>query len=966
MITTTVPAAAGSSRRARLALALAVPVALIASLLSVASPAAATEVPLTGATANSAAASCWEIKQNLPDSSDGVYWLLTPQLKAPTQFYCDMTTDGGGWVLIARGREGWKGQYNGLRSAVTMRTTVSGTAAFATAQLPGKTVDALLGGGRVDALADGVRVRRATNADGTAWQEVRFKYQSRDRWAWTFGAEHRVSSWRFDSVTGSGGQTASFGQNNIYNRVDTNAPQAQAYVGGIAYGAGVTGTNSPTTYLYSSTNGGGNARPFAQMFLRPKLRMSDFALAPIPTDGTTAITQRELPQSDAITTAWGVAGLANGSGGELNTEVAAFGQAGSTVFVGGNFQYAQRTQNATGSDRVSQPYVAGFNVDTGELVTTFRPVLNGQVKALAGLPDGRIAVGGQFSTVNGQPASGIAFLDRTTGDLSGWQPQVENRSSGGIAQVRGLSVQGNQLYIAGSFTHILVEGESTAGAWNGGRVNLATGQPDTDWNPRFNGTSVGVDASDQGDRTYFSGYFRQSDTVPAISAASVDTAYNGTLSAPGWTPQFSKPGVDYSGNIWQFGVAEAAGKVWLGGSEHSLFTYDRDDFTRTAGSITKNGGDFQAVSAAGNTIYGGCHCGDWVYSNAFEWSGIGNAWTQGDKMNLLGAWDAESGTYLHEFSPILSARQGYGVWALFTDSNGTLWAGGDISRSVRANEVAQWSGGYVRFRARDIEPPTTPGGFTSTTPTTTATLTWAASTDDRGPITYEVLREDRVIATTTATARTLTVPVGTEATRYFVRATDAAGNRSPSTPALTVAPPPVSTHEDLVLVANGAEWKWRFDTAVRPTDWNAATFDDSAWASGAAPLGFGATSIVTNIATGAPTPRPLSAQFRRTFTLDSLAGLSDVELSAIADDGAVVYLNGVELGRKSLPAGTLTQSTYATAAPRSTAAASARLVFDIPVSALVVGTNSIAVSTHVNYRSTPDVSFDLTLTAVRD
>src|SRR5690606_17780853 len=68
----------------------------------------AVEVPADGATPLTAAASCWEIKQQNPSAPDGVYWLVTPTLVAPQRFYCDMTTDGGGWVLIGRGREGWR------------------------------------------------------------------------------------------------------------------------------------------------------------------------------------------------------------------------------------------------------------------------------------------------------------------------------------------------------------------------------------------------------------------------------------------------------------------------------------------------------------------------------------------------------------------------------------------------------------------------------------------------------------------------------------------------------------------------------------------------------------------------------------------------------------------------------------------------------------------------------------------
>src|SRR5215218_488403 len=42
-----------------------------------------------GKSAVSAAASCYEIKVNTPSAPSGVYWLYTPALQAPEQFYCD-------------------------------------------------------------------------------------------------------------------------------------------------------------------------------------------------------------------------------------------------------------------------------------------------------------------------------------------------------------------------------------------------------------------------------------------------------------------------------------------------------------------------------------------------------------------------------------------------------------------------------------------------------------------------------------------------------------------------------------------------------------------------------------------------------------------------------------------------------------------------------------------------------------
>lgn len=1044
------------TRRARVAAILGTVLALGASLL-VATPATAADPLPTGQSLSTAAGSCWEIKQNVPSAPDGIYWLLTPALKAPDQFYCDMTTSGGGWVLIGRGREGWKEQYGGLRSPATLRNTITGTGAFLPAQLPGKTVNALLNGSRVDSLVDGVRVRRATNVGGTAWQEVRFKFQSRDRWVWTFSAVHQVSTFSFDGVTGSGGQTRSFGSDNAFRRVDTQTPANQGYIGGIAYGAQVGGSTDANSYLYTRTTG--NARPFAQMYLRPQLRLADMDFGTIPDSGAAATAQSVLPESEAMTTSWGVSGFGNGSGGELNTEVAAFGQVGSRVFVGGNFRYVHQTENATGTARIEQPFLAAFDVNSGGYQSGFTPSLNNQVKAIAGLPDGRVAVGGQFSTVNGASQMGLAVLDPATGNTTGWQVTLENRVTGGLAQVRGLSVQGNWLYLSGSFTHLQRVGSGTAvSAWNGARINLSTGNPDSNWNPLMNGTSVGVDASAQGDRTYFSGYFRQSGSVQTLSATAIQTAGGAAVVQPVWAPRFSKSTIDangqVAGNIWQLGVREAGGNVWLGGSEHSLFAYDRSTFALEAGSITNNGGDFQAVSSSGNVVYGGCHCGDWVYENAYTWSNVGTNWTQADKISLLAAWDATTGKQLQEFSPLTQARAGYGAWALFTDSLGRLWTGGDFIRSVRAGGVNQWSGGFIRFAPRDTQAPSRPGTLTDTTVSpTSARLNWGASTDDRAVTGYEVLRENKVVAVTTAGTRTATVPIEEANVRYFVRAVDAAGNRSATTAVTVVSPGAaapaavtvtgtatssttveldwshpagssaveyrISRNDTLIdtvlasdtgyadsglsasttynysvvgvngdgqtgpagtvtvttpagppdpqvtLVQDTDVWKWRYSGDALPAGWQAAGFNDSAWASGPGILGFNTPGIGTDISVGAPTTRPLSAQFRSTFETPDVGEFASVSLSVIANDGVIVYVNGTEVGRANLPTGTITQNTYATAAPRSTTAAANRVTFNVPVALLNAGTNTIAAETHANYRSTPDLTFALTAVGTR-
>ncbi|MUN62430.1 hypothetical protein GMA12_04620 [Kocuria sediminis] len=953
--------------RTRATLSIGTVMAVAATLLTFAPVGAAETPPVDGKSAATAAASCWEIKQKDPKSASGVYWLVTPAMTAPEQFYCDQVTDGGGWVLVGRGRNDWKEYYQGVGTPKDVSSTVTGTAAFAPKQLSSETVDDLLNGQRPDSLDDGIRLRRARDAAGTTWQEGRVKVTAKPYWNWTFGSRTPVTSWSFRYGTGvasgTGGTTNDIGTTGTARLRFADVVET-SWQRGFRYGDEVVGSNTSTTYLWSPATGGKGAMPFTQVYLRPKVTQQAFTGKAIPDAGTPAIAQRALPNSGAMPTKWGAVERADGQGEEMNTEVQALEQIGNSVFTGGNFKAMQR--DAAGTGRVAQSYLAAFDVNTGELRTDFRPVFNGQVKSLAELPNNRLAVGGRFSTVNGVSAPGFVVLDATTGKVdTAWNLKVENLLTGGVLQVRTLDVQGDWLYLGGAFTH-LSGGQETGRVYAraGARVKISTRTPDASWNPEFNGTVTSVDASPKGDRLYAAGYFNQSRSASAFRLAAVRTSAGAALDPWTWEPSipvdYANPGQDG----FQLAVREQGSTVWAGGAEHSMFGYDRSTFQRTSEGITSQGGDIQAITSTDDTVFGACHCFNWYNAGATKWIKANTA-TQpkivADRINAIGAWDAQSGRYQPGFNPEIKGFGGWGIWAALIDSNGVLWTGGDINRSVSSTGAAQWSGGFLRFAPRDAKAPAAPSGLKVGRDGTSDALTWTAAPESG--VSYQVLRNDRPIGTVTGTSLKV---AHVDGARYAVRAADAAGNVSASTPVVLAgtAPAPEPQPEPQpepgtsTLIAEGATWKYHHDRANPPAaDWAGTAFVDTAWKQGSAVLGWGDASVKTTLV--ADGTRPLTTYYRKTVDVADASKVAKLTLTTRADDAVAIYVNGKEVTRSNLPEGTLTPGTYALAPRRTAAAVADPVVVEVPGSALRTGKNVISAEVHSNWTSTTDATFDL-------
>ena len=900
-----------------------------------------------------AAASCWEIKQNNPRSSDGTYWLQTATMDAPGQFFCDQTTDGGGWVMIGRGREGWEtwSQGNGDQTRLQTRPRTPGD--FEVVQASHETVNGLLGGTKVSDLPDGVMVQRAWNHRGSAYQTVRMQFPKMRDFIWPFKSAHPVNVkfnrewWVNGGIVWSG-----FGTNTGWGYVNLTASPQNKYTMGWGYGPLASSwydTSSSTSYFHYN---GSIINPYAEAYIRPQLRSTDASFRAIGDGGTPAEKQKDTASEFASPMSWGVTGNLNGSYKEGNIQVQAFEQIGSTMYVGGNFTGVQKGKNGSA---ITSNGLAAFDATTGVWTgQTFD--FNNQVKDLVELPSGKLLAVGDFTKVNGETHVGTVLIDPATGQIDpSWNLQVRN-GNGGRVSVKSAKVIDGRIYLAGAFTHLSGNGVSSVYARNAGRLDL-NGTPDRSWNPEINGTVVDIDVDEADTYLYAAGFFTRIHDRVAENAARVETSAGATLDQS-WSFRHS-----YLIGKYQQAVTVGNGRAYFGGSQHSLFGYNTSDMTRTSGSITmQNGGDLQATTrSATGVIYGSCHCSDFAFQDAYHYLALGNTWTRADEIQWVGGWDEATGRQLGWTPYRLSSQRFTGAWALEMGDDGALWAGGDFNYSYTSKTAGQWSGGFVRMPARNATAPAVPANLRASDGNSQqVTLKWSSVP---GADSYQILRDDRTIATTTSTSAT--VPLGGN-NRFFVRAVAPDGLAGASTHAYVVDSngKPDQSDDATLLVDEDATWAYHWSTDAVASDWAQTSFDDSSWSRGTAPIGYGATGLGTVLKPGAAKTRPVTTYARTTFTVADPSAIGGVNVAVTADDGAVVYVNGTEVVRQRMSEGAVDGSTYASASVSSASARADRQLVFVPASSLVAGTNTLAVETHLNYRSSSSMSVDGTVKVV--
>jgi len=157
---------------------------------------------------------------------------------------------------------------------------------------------------------------------------------------------------------------------------------------------------------------------------------------------------------------------------------------GGDIYVGGDFFYIN------GKYRVN---IAKLNWDG--MAYSWNPTVNSiiGVRTISFDNNNKVYIGGDFSGVNGNIRIRMARLDKLSGVLDNWDPNINN-------SVNVIRVNGNDVWVGGAFNQINQVNRNGVA-----RIHRNTGLLDPDWNPNANGIifTIAVNGND----VYVSGVF---------------------------------------------------------------------------------------------------------------------------------------------------------------------------------------------------------------------------------------------------------------------------------------------------------------------------------------------------------------------------------------------------------------------------------------------------------------------------
>tara|TARA_B110000503_G_scaffold45867_1_gene74956 strand:+ start:12009 stop:16472 length:4464 start_codon:yes stop_codon:yes gene_type:complete len=161
-------------------------------------------------------------------------------------------------------------------------------------------------------------------------------------------------------------------------------------------------------------------------------------------------------------------------------------------------------------------------------------------------------------------------------------------------------------------------------------------------------------------------------------------------------------------------------------------------------------------------------------------------------------------------------------------------------------------------------------------------------------------------------------------------------------------------------ITKGSSWKYDDSGLDLGAAWTANSYNDSTWSFGDAPLGY-SNPVSTTVDFGTdPNDKHITTYLRHTFSGANTAQYDSLIFDVLRDDGAIVYINGVEAFRTNMPNGIVGFDTTAVAV---VGGADETTYYRFTVdNTLSTGTNVISVELHQQAGTSSDLSFDMEVT----
>lgn len=166
------------------------------------------------------------------------------------------------------------------------------------------------------------------------------------------------------------------------------------------------------------------------------------------------------------------------------------------------------------------------------------------------------------------------------------------------------------------------------------------------------------------------------------------------------------------------------------------------------------------------------------------------------------------------------------------------------------------------------------------------------------------------------------------------------------------------------IIEKGDRWKY-YDQGEADADWKTTVYDDALWGEGRAPLGYGDDFIETTIGYGGNDySKYPTSYYRKTVAISDLESIESLTMFLRRDDGAIVYVNGVEVIRSNMREAVTPGFDSLALGGADDEFMYYEYVLD--KSLLVEGTNVFAAEVHQSSITSTDACFDFELSAVRN